>query len=282
MSTDILAVKPGDSAQRSGLVDAAWLEAHLTDPTVRVVEVDVNRANYDRWHIDGAVLWNVYQDLKDGDYRSVDRSAIEALVRRSGIGPGSTVVFYGYAPAMGFWLMRRHQHLDCRVLDCSRDAWKSDGRPWTTETAQIEVTSYQLPDADQTVWADLDATQGAVDDPTRTLVDVRSTAEYAGDCFWPSGGAEPGGRSGHIPGAVHQPIDGLLDERGAFRSSPELRKVFAAVDPQGDQELITYCTIGGRASTAWFVLTQILGRRHVRVYDGSWAEWGRVPSTPVA
>ena len=49
----------------------------------------------------------------------------------------------------------------------------------------------------------------------------------------------------------------------------------------GDGELITYCTIGGRAATAWFVLTYLLGRDHVRVYDGSWAEWGRIPGTPV-
>jgi len=45
--------------------------------------------------------------------------------------------------------------------------------------------------------------------------------------------------------------------------------------------VIAYCTIGGRAATAWFVLTHLIGRDRVRVYDGSWAEWGRVPDTPV-
>ena len=83
------------------LVNARWLEAHLHDPEVRVVEVDVSSRAYDEWHIDGAVLWNVYQDLKDADYRLLDTAAAERLLARSGISPGSTVVFYGYAPATG-------------------------------------------------------------------------------------------------------------------------------------------------------------------------------------
>ena len=58
------------------LVEAGWLRDHLTDPQVRVVEVDVSPANYRDWHIDGAVLWNVYADLKDGDYRTVDAAAV--------------------------------------------------------------------------------------------------------------------------------------------------------------------------------------------------------------
>jgi thiosulfate/3-mercaptopyruvate sulfurtransferase len=114
-----------------------------------------------------------------------------------------------------------------------------------------------------------------------TLVDVRSAAEYRGERFWPSGGMEPGGRAGRVPSAVHQPIDGLYDEDGSFRGAAELSQVFSSVGLDGTGELITYCTIGGRAATAWFVLTHLLGRDHVRVYDGSWAEWGRMTGTPV-
>jgi len=92
---------------------------------------------------------------------------------------------------------------------------------------------------------------------------------------------EPGGRPGHLPSAVHQPIDGLYADDGSFRSAAELRRVFSSVDLDGSEELITYCTIGGRAATAWFVLTYLLGRGRVRVYDGSWAEWGRINDSPV-
>ncbi len=74
-------------------------------------------------------------------------------------------------------------------------------------------------------------------------------------------------------------IDDVRDARGAFVSAAELRAIFGRLPVTRD--LITYCTIGGRACTAWFVLTYLLGRDNVRVYDGSWAEWGRLPSSPV-
>ena len=76
------------------LVSADWLEAHLHDPRITVVEVDVSRLAYDEWHIDGAVLWNIYADLKDADYRLVDAAAVQRLLARCGIGPDSTVVCY--------------------------------------------------------------------------------------------------------------------------------------------------------------------------------------------
>ena len=263
------------------LVSADWLETHLHDPAVRVVEVDVSRLGYDEWHIDGAVLWNVYTDLKEAGYRPIDAVAVERLLARSGIGPESTVVCYGYAPAMGFWLMKLYGHADVRILDCSRDAWQNAGRPVSRSATNPDAASYPLPAADGRLRADRAAVQEAIGDPGTTIVDVRSAAEYQGERFWPSGGLEPGGRAGHVPTAVHQPVEGLYDSRGSFLSAAELRGVFAGVDLDGEDELVTYCTIGGRASTAWFVLTCLLGRDRVRVYDGSWAEWGRLADTPV-
>src|SRR6266851_8322856 len=103
----------------------------------------------------------------------------------------------------------------------------------------------------------------------------------AGERSWPSGGLEEGGRAGHVPSAAHLPIEGTFDEQGSFRSTADLGQLFSSLDLAGDSEVISYCTIGGRACTAWFALTYLLGREHVRVYDGSWAEWGRMPEKPV-
>ena len=268
-------------AGRLSLAQPEWLAAHLDDPAVRVVEVDVSSRAYDEWHIDGAVLWNVYQDLKDADYRLVDTASVERLLARSGISPHSTVVFYGYAPAMGFWLMKLCGHQEVRILDCSRDAWQAEGRAVNSQATEPAAARYVLPEQDGRLRADHTAVRNAIGAPGERLVDVRTWDEYRGERFWPSGGLEPGGRAGHVPSAVHQPIDGLYDERGSFRPVTDLRAVFSAVDLDGGEELISYCTIGGRACTAWFVLTYLLGRDHVRVYDGSWAEWGRMAGAPV-
>ena len=276
------AAVPGPGTRNEVLVDPAWLQAHLSDPRVRVIEVDVSRAAYDDWHIDGAVLWNIYGDLTDADYRLAHTASLERLVAHSGIGPDSTVVFYGYAPALGLWLMTLYGHPDVRILDCSRDTWRAGGYPWSTAVSEPPPTpGFRLDGEDSRVRADRAAVHDAIGQPGTTLVDVRSAAEYRGERFWPSGGMEPGGRAGHVPSAVHQPIDGIYHEDGSFRSAAELRALFAPDALDGDEELITYCTIGGRAATAWFVLTQLLGRDRVRVYDGSWAEWGRVPDSPL-
>jgi thiosulfate/3-mercaptopyruvate sulfurtransferase len=264
------------------LVGTDWLRERIGDPHVRVVEVDVSPAAYDEGHIQGAVLWNVYRDLKDADYRTVDTAAVERLLERSGITRDTTVVFYGYAPAMGFWFMKLYGHPDVRILDSGRETARDGALPWTKETARTGATDYPLGAPDPAVQARLPEVRTAIDDGQRTLVDVRTEEEFRGERFWPSGGQQEGGRAGRVPTAVHVPLDGLYDDTGAFRGAAELRQVFAPLDLGGPGELITYCTIGGRASTAWFVLTYLLDRPSVRVYDGSWAEWGMTPAVPVA
>ena len=134
------AAEPGSAA--GVLVSPQWLEAHLDDPDVRIVEVDVSPVRHEEKHIPGAVLWNVYSDLKDADYRMVDGPTLERLLGRSGISAAVTVVFYGYAPAMGFWLMKLYGHRDARILNCSRDAWFDDGRPGSSSAPSPDPVGY--------------------------------------------------------------------------------------------------------------------------------------------
>ncbi len=263
------------------LVSADWLHSRLDDPLLRVVEVDVSATAYDAGHIAGAVLWNVYRDFKTPTYAPVDLDTIVRRCATTGIDPGSTVVLYGYAPAMGLWLLSLLGHRDVRILDCPRDAWPTQGRTWSSAPPAPATVVYGTPAVLPKIRASLDDVLAAIDDPSVTILDVRTDAEYAGERFWPSGGSEPGGRSGHVPRAVRLPLESLVHDDGTFRTEAEVHRAVESLGIPDDAAIITYCTVGGRASTAWFALTKILGRTDVRVFDGSWAQWGLTPSTPV-
>lgn len=260
------------------LVGAEWLESHLTDPSVRIVEVDVSSAPHAEGHIPGSVLWNIYRDIRNEDYQLRPTQALEDLIRRSGITTETTVVCYGYAPALGYWLLRLFGHNDVRILNTSRATWSAEGRPWTSEPAQTEPSAYEAP-ASPHIRAELQAVLEVMDEPGHTIFDVRSDLEYVGERFWPSGGAPDGGRAGHIPNAVHLSADGVVGPDGAFRPMEELRRLMAVVE--FDAPAVIYCTVGARAATVWFILTEMLGHPDVRVYDGSWAEWGMDPAVPI-
>jgi thiosulfate/3-mercaptopyruvate sulfurtransferase len=246
-----------------------------------VVEVDVSRAAYDQGHIPGAVLWNAYTDLHHADYSPVEHSEFEELLRSSGLVPSATIVFYGYGPYLGFWLMKAYGHERALVLNGTRADWRDAGRPWTTALPEPVPSTYTLPAADVTQLMTLDALQDTLGSGNPLILDVRSEAEFAGERFWPSGASAGAGRPGHIPGAMHLHIDLLHTADGAFKSAAALRQLFQNHGAVPERSVVTYCTIGARASEAALVLRYLLGYPDVRVYDGSWAEWGTRAQTPI-
>jgi thiosulfate/3-mercaptopyruvate sulfurtransferase len=263
-------------------VQPVWLAEHLDDPDVRVVELDVSRAAYDQGHIPGAILWNAYTDLHHvQDYSPLERSEFEELLRRSGFTPDATIVFYGYGPYLGFWLAKAYGHQRALVLNGTRQDWREAGLPWTMALPEPVPSTYTLKASEITQLMSLEALQAALGSGEPLILDMRSQAEFVGERFWPSGATAGAGRPGHVPGAVHLHIDLLHTADGAFKSPAELRRLFHdhGVDPE--RGIVTYCTIGARASEAAMVLRYLLGYPDVRVYDGSWAQWGTQAQTPI-
>ena len=263
------------------VVDVDWIAARVGDASVQLVEVDVSRAAYDQGHIPGAVLWNAYADLRDADYRPIGQAELSGLLSRSGITPETTVVAYGYGAPLGFWLLKAHGHANVRLLMGSRDQWAQSELGWSTDVPEPAQSIQPVPAASADVFASRQAVEAALGDPEQVLLDVRSEAEYRGERFWPSGATEDAGRAGHIPGAVNVPIDLLRAEDGTQKSPDDLRRALEKAGVTKDKTVITYCTIGNRASEAWFALTHLLDYPNARVYYGSWVEWGKEIDTPV-
>jgi thiosulfate/3-mercaptopyruvate sulfurtransferase len=268
----------GDS---SGTVNVESIAAHVGDPAVRLVEIDVSRAAFDEGHIPGAVLWNAYADLRDENYSPVGLAELERLLSRSGISSESPVVVYGYGAALGFWLLRAHGHENVRMLMGPRDQWAEAGHEWTTDEPAPAETVHPPLLATADLLASREAVHDAIDDPAQVLLDVRAEAEYSGERFWPSGAVADAGRAGHVPGAVSVPIDLLRTEDGMLKGGEELRRILEQAGVTRDKAVITYCTIGNRASEAWFALKHLLDYPEARVYYGSWVDWGKATDTPI-
>lgn len=265
----------------SAIVDVDWIATHLGDSGIQLVEIDVSRAAYDAGHIPGAVLWNAYTDLRDGNYAPVGLAELARLLSRCGISPETCAVVYGYSAPLGFWLLKAHGHEDVRILMGPREQWAQAGHEWSTDVPAPAERALHPVVASADLLASRETVQAAIDDPAQIVLDVRAEAEYSGELFWPSGASEDAGRAGHVPGAVSVPIDVMRAEAGTLKSPAELRDIFEQAGVAKDKTVITYCTIGNRASEAWFALKYLLGYPDVHVYYGSWVEWGKATDTEI-
>ncbi|KRC66043.1 thiosulfate sulfurtransferase [Aeromicrobium sp. Root236] len=273
-------------SRESALVTADWVEEHLNDPSIVLVEVDEDAEAYDKGHIPGAVKLDWKKDLQDGvRHDFVSKEKLEALLSAKGIGNDDTVVFYGgnnnWFAAYAYWYLSYYGHDNLRLLDGGRKKWELDSRELTTEVPSRPATTYVAKDADESIRAFRDEVIGAIG--TKNLIDVRSPDEYAGRLLAPAHLPQEAAQiGGHIPTAGNVPWSKAANDDGTFRSDDELKELYADAGLDEGKDTIAYCRIGERSSHTWFVLKEILGYPNVKNYDGSWSEYGSLRSVPVA
>jgi len=269
------------------LVTTDWVAEHGNDANVRLVEVDVDTSAYHEGHIAGAVGWNWQSQLQASLRRDlISGPELEALLGVAGIDNNTTVILYGdnnnWFAAWAFWQLKYYGHGDVRLMNGGRAKWVADGRSLTTDAPSHAAKSYRASEPNQDIRAYRDAVLGAVSASSVALVDVRAPAEYSGELLAPANLPQEGAqRGGHIPGAANIPWGQAVNEDGTFKSADELTALYGGKGIDGSKETIAYCRIGERSSHTWFVLTQLLGHRNVRNYDGSWTEWGSIVNAPI-
>jgi thiosulfate/3-mercaptopyruvate sulfurtransferase len=271
------------------LVSTEWVERHLGDPMIRIVESDEDLLLYETGHIPGAVKLDWIEDLNDPVIRDyLDQGPMQRLLRSKGISDTTTVVLYGdrnnWWACYAFWVLTLFGVGNLRIMDGGRALWEKEGRPLTTERPA-------WPDGTITVGPRRDGAIRAFRDEVLAharrrgpMVDVRSPEEFRGERLhmpeYPNEGAV---RGGHIPGARNVPWARAIDpDTHTFRTAAELRQIYVegqGLDPRDDT--IVYCRIGERSSHTWFALTWLLGFSRVRNYDGSWTEWGNGVGLPI-
>lgn len=259
------------------------LEALLGSAHVRVLEASIARETYEAAHIPGALWIDHYADLaRSGDDTQgyiIMAEQFAALMRRLGVTPGATVVWYGdrhnsYA-ARGLWTMDYYRHpAPVYVLGGGRERWQAEGRPMRGGSETVAPASYPVPasvntESHATWWQVRDA----IDARGKAILDVREPAEFDGSNLRAA-------RGGHIPGAVNIEWTEATAGDNVLKPIDELRAMYAAHGVTPDREIIVHCQLGMRAAHTWFVLKHVLGYPSVRNYDGSWAEWGNRADLP--
>ncbi|HEU4912447.1 MAG TPA: sulfurtransferase [Actinomycetes bacterium] len=267
------------------LVDADWVEAHLDDDKVVLVEVDEDTTAYEKNHIKGAVRLDWKKDLQDPVRRDfVNREQFEALLSERGIANDDTVVLYGgnnnWFAAYAYWYFKLYGHDDVRLLDGGRKKWELDSRQLVTDDVKRPATTYKAKDQDRSIRAFRDEVEAAIGQ--KNLVDVRSPDEYAGRLLAPAHlPQEQSQRPGHIPTAANIPWSQAANDDGTFKSDDELTKLYGDKGVDLGKDTIAYCRIGERSAHTWFVLHELLGQPNVKNYDGSWTEWGSLVGVPI-
>lgn len=276
------------AAPQGPLVDTAWLEKNLNDPSLRVIEVSVNPGVYERGHIPGAVNFSWHTDLNDTVRRDiVGKAQFEALLSKAGVTPGATVVLYGdtnnWFAAWGAWVFDIYGVQNVKLLDGGRKKWEAENRPLSNKPPEFAPSAYQVTTVNEGLRARLADVKAAAESASDVkLVDIRSPDEYQGKIFAPPGIQELSIRAGHVPGAVNVPWGKAVNEAdGTFKSAEELKKLYAGVGIDGSKPVVTYCRIGERSSHTWFALSKILGYQ-VKNYDGSWTEYGNSVGAPIS
>jgi thiosulfate/3-mercaptopyruvate sulfurtransferase len=281
--------KFSEYAHPEALVDTEWLEAHLNDPGLRVVESNEDLLLYDMGHIPGAAHIDWRRDLNDQTVRDyVGPEGFAALCERNGITPETTVVFYGdksnWWACYAFWVFQLFGHSKAKVLDGGREKWEEEGRPLTREVPVVAAARYPVPSSRD------DAAHRAYYQQTLEhmraggkLVDVRSPKEFSGETtHMPEYPQEGVLRGGHIPGARSCPWARAANLDKTFKTRAELEAIYGEeMGLKREDDIIAYCRIGERSSHTWFVLKYLLGYERVRNYDGSWTEWGNMVRSPI-
>jgi len=270
------------------LVDTDWLEAHLDDPNVRIIEVDEDTSAYEKGHVRNARSWNWTTDLhtKVGrDY--LDQAGFSGLLSDAGVGPDTTVVLYGgnnnWFAAYAYWLLKLRGYDAVKLVNGGRKKWELESRELVQEVPTSTPTGYSITGADRPqIRALRDEVIGKLGSATG-FVDVRSPEEYRGEKLAPDHlPQEQSQVPGHIAGAANIPWVKAANDDGTFKSADELKALYEAEGITADREVIAYCRIGERSSHTWFALQELLGYENVKNYDGSWTEYGSLVGAPVA
>ena len=228
-------------------------------------------SDYIKGHIPGAVNSDLMQfhwiDSSKQGIKQFNKQ-MRLLLSNIGVAKDKVVVFYddisGPSSARGVWLLLYFSHKRAALLDGGYQGWKNAGNGIETKTNPFIHSNFRC-HPNPKILADLRRVRSAIKNTKSvTVVDTRSKSEYEGSVVRAS-------RAGHIPSAINIDWNNNVDDNGFFKDPEMLRRVYSGINKNA--EILTYCQGGYRVANTFIVL-KLLGYQNVKLYLGSWGEWG--------
>jgi thiosulfate/3-mercaptopyruvate sulfurtransferase len=277
------------------LVETEWLERHLNDPALRVLDCTVylrpapgggvrpesGREDWERAHIPGSAYADLIHDLSDRNtplpLMMPPAAQFAEAMSRYGVGDGTRAVLYDTSGTLWatrvWWMLRSFGFDDAAVLNGGWRKWMAEGRAVSSSPPGYPRGTFVAHYRPELIASRQDVLDAIGKEDTR-IMNALSAEEH-------SGKVSRLPRPGHIPSSVNVPAQALLDPAtNAFRPFEELRSLFERAGALNHDRVITYCGGGIAASADAFALT-LLGVGNVALYDGSLVEWTSDPSLPM-
>jgi thiosulfate/3-mercaptopyruvate sulfurtransferase len=273
------------------LVSTDWLERELGAPDLRVIDGSFflpadgrdARAEYEAGHIPGAVFLDI-EEVSDtanpAPHMLPPEHKFASRMQSLGLGDGNRFVVYDNSPyhsgARIWWMLRSFGAHYVAMLDGGLQKWKSEGRPLESGRPQVRHGHF-TPMLDRSAVADKELVLSLVGSDTHIIVDARGTGRFAGEEAEPRAGLA----AGHIPGSLNLPQGKLFNADNSWKRGDALRRAFEEAGVDLGRPMVTTCGSGITAAVLLFG-AHLLGKDDVKLYDGSWSEWGADPETPKA
>lgn len=272
---------PSESLPASFIVESDWLAGNRAAKGLLIVDLRAE-GEYRQGHIPGAVSFSLGEitDAQNPVRGMVaPKPQMENAMRRLGVNRDSVVVIYdeGDTPSPGrlFWALHYYGMERVAVLNGGYAQWQKQGLPLETKIPSSAPGNFvATPNASRI--ADKAYVKARLGAPGAVILDVRSPGEY-------DGSTKRSQRVGHIPGAINAEwVNNLVTQDGVAKLKPaaELRRMYEGLGVTPNKEIIVHCQTGVRAAQTYLAL-RYLGYGQVRLYDGSWEEWGNDASLPI-
>lgn len=264
------------------LVTTQWVADNMNSIKV----IDVSSKGYDKGHIPGAVQikWGSEVFSPETDHMVLGLAEIERVMGKLGVTPNDHIVLYDgdgspHQVTRIYWTMKYWHFPKVSVMDGGIALWEKEKRIVTAEATKAGRTNVEVifpPNTKIRAMYSPDIMH-ALATGEATIVDARHESFYKGEKY----SLDKWVRSGHIPGATNVFTLDSLNEDKTFKPVAELKALFEKAGVTADKNIITYCDTGVLASHAWFVMSELLGYKNVKVYDGSMREYANMFDVPM-